>query len=52
MRHGSPFLPCFLYEYEPACLPESPLDSYVNRLIVRSQPATGATGTVAAEADE
>lgn len=28
-------LPCFLYEYEPACLPASSFDAYVNRLIVR-----------------
>jgi hypothetical protein len=28
-------LPCFLYEYEPARLPASLFDAYVNRLIVR-----------------
>lgn len=44
-------LPCFLYEYEPACLPESPFDAYVNRLIVRSQLAIGAAGDGTAEAD-
>jgi hypothetical protein len=44
-------LPCFLYEYEPACLPESPFDAYVNRLIVRSQPAVVAAGDGTAEAD-
>ena len=43
-------LPCFLYEYEPALLPESSFDAYVNRLIVRSQPVAPAAST--AEADE
>jgi hypothetical protein len=42
-------LPCFLYEYEPVWLPASPFDAYVNRLIVRSRPATVAG---AAEEDE
>jgi hypothetical protein len=42
-------LPCFLYEYEPVWLSASPFDAYVNRLIVRSRPATVAG---AAEEDE
>jgi hypothetical protein len=45
-------LPCFLYEYEPEYLATLPHDPYINRLIVRSRPASGGREVAAGELEE